>query len=94
MSGGLAYVLDEDGAFASRSNPAMVELEPLADAREMALLEELIEEHVSRTGSAKGSRLLDAFAAAATRFVRVVPREYKRILAERGAEAMRLKVVG
>jgi glutamate synthase (NADPH) large chain len=93
MSGGLAYVYDEDGAFASRCNKAMIELESLADTKEIAALESLIEEHVSRTGSAKGSRLLDDWASATAKFVRVVPTEYKKILAQKATEARQLKVV-
>ncbi len=93
MSGGIAYVLDEDGAFATRCNKAMIELEPLVDPKEIAALESLIEEHVSRTGSAKGSRLLDDWANAAGTFVRVVPTEYKKVLALKATEARQLKVV-
>jgi glutamate synthase (NADPH/NADH) large chain len=93
MSGGLAYVLDEDGAFASRCNKAMIELEPLTDPKEIAALEALLEEHVSRTGSPKGNRLLDTWAASVTTFVRVVPTEYKKILAQKATEARQLKVV-
>ena len=93
MSGGLAYVYDEDSAFASRCNRAMIELEPLTDPKELAALESLLEEHVSRTGSAKGSRLLDDWANAAAKFVRVVPTEYKKVLAQRVTEARQLKVV-
>ena len=93
MSGGIAYVLDEDGAFATRCNKAMIELEPLADPKEISALESLIEEHVSRTGSAKGSRLLDDWANAAGSFVRVVPTEYKKVLALKATEARQLKVV-
>ena len=93
MSGGLAYVYDEDGAFASRCNPAMIELEALHDSKEIASLEVLLEDHVSRTGSAKGSRLLDDWATAVGRFVRVVPTEYKKVLAQKPSDGRQLKVV-
>ena len=81
MSGGIAYVLDEDGTFASRCNPELVELEPLdADDEETLLL--LVSEHAARTGSAVAVRLLADWGAAASRFVKVMPHDFKRALAE------------
>jgi len=86
MSGGIAYVLD-DGAFASRCNTSLVDVEPL-DRDDAAELRALLDEHVARTGSSQGSRLLASFAASSLRFVKVVPREYKRAIgaARRGLE--------
>jgi glutamate synthase domain-containing protein 2/glutamate synthase domain-containing protein 1/glutamate synthase domain-containing protein 3 len=80
MSGGLAFVLDEDGTFRERVNAAMLDqLEPLdeADAIEVR---DLVAEHVRRTGSDVGRRVLDDFDA--SRFVKVFPVDYKRVLAE------------
>jgi glutamate synthase (NADPH/NADH) large chain len=91
MSGGYAYVYDEDGAFEGRVNKAMVELEPLADADDVEQVRALVAEHVQRTGSVKGSEILRDFASAKTRFVKVVPTEYRKALASRKVE---LKVVG
>jgi glutamate synthase domain-containing protein 3 len=82
MSGGVAYVLDEDGAFASRCNAGMVELSPLAREDEGAV-HALVTEHVARTGSAKGKAVLAAWAAQRARFVKVLPLEYKKVLASR-----------
>ncbi len=82
MSGGLAYVLDEEGAFVNHCNREMVELEIL-DAAETERVRVLVEEHVRRTRSAKAARLLAAWDAAAQRLVKVFPTEYKRILSER-----------
>jgi glutamate synthase (NADPH/NADH) len=82
MSGGLAFVLDEDGALRSRINTAMLDqLEPLdeADAIEVR---ELIAEHVRRTGSPVGRRVLADWAALAPRFVKVFPTDYKRVMAD------------
>jgi glutamate synthase (NADPH/NADH) large chain/glutamate synthase (ferredoxin) len=82
MSGGLAFVLDEDGALRSRVNtPMLDQLEPLdeADAIEVR---ELLAEHVRRTGSPVGRRVLADWAALAPRFVKVFPADYKRVLAE------------
>ena len=93
MSGGIAYVLDEDGAFASRCNTAMVELAPL-DADDDALVRALVEEHVRRTESAKGRRALAAWEATAPLLVKVLPLDYKRALAARGGAAETAKAAG
>src|SRR5450432_3172501 len=81
MSGGLAYVLDEAGDFKQRCNLGMVELEGLSpeDARFVA---GLLEEHRARTGSPKANELLAKWETAQTRFVKIVPTEYRRVLAE------------
>jgi glutamate synthase domain-containing protein 3 len=81
MSGGLAYVLDDAGDFKRRCNTGMVELEALTpeDAQFVA---GLLKEHHSRTGSPQASELLANWEVAQTRFVKVVPTEYRRVLAE------------
>src|SRR3712207_902682 len=82
MSGGLAYVLDEDGTFRSKINDTMADqLEPLdeADAIEVR---ELVAEHVERTDSPVGRRVLDEWDALVPKFVKVFPADYKRVLAE------------
>jgi glutamate synthase (ferredoxin) len=80
MSGGIAYVLDKDGALGKVLNREMVEAEPLVDPAEKAELRALIERHVAFTGSARGRRVLDAWAEFAPRFLRVVPNDYRRVL--------------
>src|SRR5207248_2641883 len=70
MSGGVAWVYDEDGALGSRVNGAMVELGTLDD-EEAAVLQAIVEEHVAYTRSAKGSEILAAWPTARARFVRV-----------------------
>jgi glutamate synthase (NADPH/NADH) large chain/glutamate synthase (ferredoxin) len=77
MSGGIAYVLDEDGGFRGRCNPDLVGLERVEDDHE---LRALVEEHGIRTGSAVAARLLAAWDEAVARFVRVVPHDYARTL--------------
>ncbi len=84
MSGGVAYVLDEQRAFARRCNTDLVELEAL-DEHDEAELKDLVAEHAERTGSPVAQRLLDEWDAAVRRFVKVMPRDYKRALAERAA---------
>ncbi len=84
MSGGVAYVYDIDRRFEGRCNLELVELEPLTedDAQEVKAL---IAEHVARTGSLVGRNVLAAWDRTVERFVKVMPRDYKRILAERAA---------
>jgi glutamate synthase domain-containing protein 3 len=86
MSGGVAYVLDEDGAFAKRCNMGMVGFDALGEADAIEL-REMIAEHLERTGSPVAARVLDAFQTllAAGAFVKVMPHDYKRVLAERAA---------
>jgi glutamate synthase domain-containing protein 3 len=98
MSGGLAYVLDLDGQFAKRCNPAMVALEPVLPEAEQeaklardlwhhgktdeAILRRLIENHARCTGSGRARQVLDNWASYRNRFVKVFPHEYRRALGE------------
>jgi len=83
MSGGLAFVHDPDGTFSTRVNPTMVDqLEQLTD-EDCTIVRDLIAEHVARTGSTVGQRVLDAWENARAAFVKVFPADYKRVLAER-----------
>jgi glutamate synthase (ferredoxin) len=80
MSGGVAYVLDGDGKFASRCNKAMVTLGPVEDA-ELSMVRRMIERHTELTNSALGRRLLERWSAeTAPRLVRVMPNDYRRML--------------
>jgi glutamate synthase (NADPH) large chain len=81
MSGGFAYVFDEVGDFRDRVNLGMVELEALGpdDAASVAAL---LEEHRDRTGSRRAIALLQDWEKTLTRFVKVVPLEYRRVLEE------------
>jgi glutamate synthase domain-containing protein 2/glutamate synthase domain-containing protein 1/glutamate synthase domain-containing protein 3 len=87
MSGGVAYVLDERGDFAERCNMGMVGFEApsAADAGE---LRALISEHEQRTGSPVAARVLESFdeLLAKGAFVKVMPHDYKRVLAERAED--------
>ncbi len=86
MSGGFAYVLDLEGEFSRRCNPAMVDLEPLVADEDDAILRRLIESHVRYTGSRRGKEVLEQWAGYRPRFVKVFPREYRRALAELAAK--------
>ncbi|WP_425253057.1 glutamate synthase-related protein [Janthinobacterium sp. NFX145] len=107
MSGGIAYVYDPAGDFASKCNTAMVSLDKVVSAAEQHLdrdawhtqhregvpeadeviLKRLIERHFKHTGSTRARVLLDDWAAARGKFVKVFPNEYKRALIEMAADA-------
>jgi glutamate synthase domain-containing protein 2/glutamate synthase domain-containing protein 1/glutamate synthase domain-containing protein 3 len=86
MSGGIAYVYDDCSHFAACCNTELVDLETLSEHDE-AELKDLIAEHAERTGSPVAERMLDDWDASVRRFVKVMPRDYKRALAERAAAA-------
>ncbi|MEZ5487306.1 MAG: glutamate synthase large subunit [Steroidobacteraceae bacterium] len=81
MSGGVAYLFDETGDQLPRINPQMVEIERLEDADEAAELKRLIEKHAAATGSSNAGRILAAWDTASARFIKVIPKDYKRVLA-------------
>jgi len=81
MSGGIAYVLDEEGDFGRyRCNREMVDLERLDDADEIAELRAMIEAHHGYTQSAKAESVLANWDAMLPRFVKVIPVDYRRAL--------------
>jgi glutamate synthase (ferredoxin) len=80
MSGGLAYVLDEDGKFASRCNKEMVGLSRLEDPAEIAVVKGLIEKHAALTESSRGRFILDSWDHMVQKLVRVMPNDYRRVL--------------
>jgi glutamate synthase (NADPH) large chain len=98
MSGGIAYVYDEDGQFASRCNTAMVSMEPVLSGKvqeaqidkavwhrgqsDESQLRKLLEDHNRWTGSKRARELLDQWDSARSKFVKVFPLEYKRALGE------------
>jgi glutamate synthase domain-containing protein 2/glutamate synthase domain-containing protein 1/glutamate synthase domain-containing protein 3 len=81
MSGGVAYVLDEDGGFASRCNMGLVGFDALEEA-DVIELHELIEEHHMRTQSPVAARILREWEATLPKFIKVMPHDYKRALQE------------
>jgi glutamate synthase (ferredoxin) len=81
MSGGIAYVLDEAGDFASRVNGQMVSLERLTDAGETEEVRRLVERHLEHTSSSRARQVLDAWDDLVPKFVKVIPRDYQRMLA-------------
>ncbi|MEN9418212.1 MAG: hypothetical protein RI988_1832 [Pseudomonadota bacterium] len=103
MSGGVAYVYDEDGSFASRCNLSMVALDKVLPEAEQARagsaagwhrgqcdesqLRKLVEDHHRWTGSLRAREILDNWAAARERFVKVFPNEYRRALTQAAQQA-------
>jgi glutamate synthase domain-containing protein 2/glutamate synthase domain-containing protein 1/glutamate synthase domain-containing protein 3 len=81
MSGGIAYVLDEAGDFAGKVNAQMVSLERLEDAAEITAVRRLVERHLEHTSSGRARQVLDAWEETVPKFVKVIPRDYKRMLA-------------
>jgi glutamate synthase (ferredoxin) len=81
MSGGIAYVLDGDGDFRRRCNLGMVELDPLDQAADIQLVRDLLQRHVTATGSTYARRVLEDWITVQPKFVKVMPKDYKRVLA-------------
>jgi glutamate synthase domain-containing protein 2/glutamate synthase domain-containing protein 1/glutamate synthase domain-containing protein 3 len=81
MSGGLAYVLDGTGDFTRRCNLGMVDLEPVVDTDDVETIKDLLARHIRYTQSPVAARLLVDWDRAQERFVKVIPKDYKRVLA-------------
>jgi glutamate synthase (ferredoxin) len=81
MSGGVAYVFDEASQFAPRINMQMVEVGRVEDVEEAEDLRRLIARHAELTGSTVAERILAAWPTQLPKFVRVIPKDYKRVLA-------------
>ena len=79
MSGGVAYVYDRFGTLETRCNHELVNLEEPSE-EDLALVRSLMEEHVRRTASPRGIKLLYQFNEVRRRFVKVIPRDYERVL--------------
>ena len=79
MSGGTAYVLDEDGSFSSRCNKELVLLQPLFDPEETKEVYDLIQNYVDYTNSANGKKILANWDAYVSKFVRVIPKSYLKM---------------
>lgn len=79
MSGGVAYVLDESGDFSIHCNQEMVDLEQLSDS-DIQEIKAMIEKHVEYTDSEKGKRVLADWSNNISKFIRVMPKDYKRML--------------
>jgi len=81
MSGGIAFVLDRDAMFNRKCNREMVDLEPLIDAEDIDYVRVAIMKHATLTGSRYAEAILADWANLQKKFVKVMPRDYKRALA-------------
>ena len=91
MSGGVAYVYDIDNDFPKNVNKEMVELEAL-DNEDISTLKHYLERHIKYTGSTNAKDILDNFDVTAKYFVKVMPTDYKKVLAERKNKAEKINV--
>jgi glutamate synthase (NADPH) large chain len=88
MSGGIAYVYDDQGDFTTRRcNKASVDLEPLVEAADIDTVRGLLERHRDLTGSPRAAWVLEHWADAQPNFIKVFPHEYKRVLGVARAQA-------
>ena len=92
MSGGIAYVLDEAGDFDVRCNQELVDLEPVVEPEDIEELRAMVQKHRKYTGSANAARVLDDWDRFLTKFVKIYPRDYRRVI-EAGKQSA-LQAVG
>ncbi|MBA0718894.1 hypothetical protein Golax_006613 [Gossypium laxum] len=83
MSGGIAYVLDVDGKFQSRCNPELVDLDKIEEEEDIVTLKMMIQQHQRHTNSQLAREVLADFESLLPKFIKVFPRDYKRVLAKR-----------
>jgi glutamate synthase (ferredoxin) len=81
MSGGVAYIFDERGNARLNINADMVEIGPVEEPEEIAAMKAMIERHLQYTNSARAKQILDSWEQSLKQFVRVMPKDYKRMLA-------------
>jgi glutamate synthase domain-containing protein 2/glutamate synthase domain-containing protein 1/glutamate synthase domain-containing protein 3 len=86
MSGGVAFILDEDGSFNERYNDEMVDLQSVSQVNDIVILKGLIEEHQGTTGSSVAKYILGNWDQYLKKFVKVMPRDYQRVLEELAAK--------
>ena len=80
MSGGIAYVLDEDSDLYMKVNKAMVTLEEVTNKYDVQELKDMIQEHVAYTNSERGKQILDNFEQYLPKFKKIIPNDYKKML--------------
>ncbi len=94
MSGGIAYVWDKRQDFATRCNTDTFDLEQVETKQDLAELRHLIESHFKYTGSTVAEHILSSWQEEISHFVKVMPRDYKRVLAEMAEENRRTAAAG
>lgn len=88
MSGGIAYVLDDINSLRIRTNLGTVELEPLVDSQDILEVHSLVSSHAEMTDSPVAKTLLEQWEASVAKFVKVIPTDYKRVLAEQTKQSV------
>jgi glutamate synthase (ferredoxin) len=91
MSGGLAFVLDETGRFPVLCNKEMVDLEPLELDEDTKAVRTLLENHIAATGSGRARHVLDHWARLQSKFIKVYPRDYRRVVEARSMKVQELQ---
>ncbi len=92
MSGGIAYVLDEDGDFDFYCNKGLVDLCRLEDKSDILELQDMLSRHLLYTNSAKARRVLSNWSKYVHKFVKVIPFEYKKVLEEQKLKELEKKI--
>lgn len=79
MSGGIAYVWDEDRDLYLRLNKALVSMEPVTEKHDVAEIRQMLTEHIQATGSPKAKEILSCLDQKASCFKKILPRDYERM---------------
>ena len=82
MSGGIAYIYDENKTLAQRINDGMVDLDSIETQEDSDEVKTMIEDYIKYTGSKEASDILDNWESNKSKFIKVMPRDYKRVLAD------------
>jgi glutamate synthase (ferredoxin) len=80
MTGGTAYVFDQEADFKDKVNGEMVELDYLTETEDEAVVKEMVEEHLKYTGSDRAAEILNNWLDYKEKFIRVMPRDYQRMI--------------
>ena len=92
MSGGIAYVLDQEGNFDYFCNKGLVELSAVEDKMDIRDLQEMISQHLVHTQSLLASKILTNWDEYLPKFVKVIPFEYKKVLEEQKLRELEMKL--
>jgi glutamate synthase domain-containing protein 3 len=84
MSGGIAYIFDDHSSLVKRINPGLVDFDLLETEEEIVELKQKIQKHLDFTGSFNAKRILESWETSYKKFIKVMPRDYKRVLIARG----------
>jgi glutamate synthase domain-containing protein 3 len=82
MSGGIAYIYDKENKLAQRINDGMVDLDKIETQDDANEVKSMIENYVKYTGSQEANHILDNWEECKSKFIKVMPRDYKRVLNE------------